>query len=207
MLQLASSAGRRTLTLAALLCAAGGSAIRVGPGSPFAPGAPGPGGVPPRVVSDPAPSSGSVTWTSAPWELLVTVGALREASQRADFAVARPADLRAVLADLRTRPTLPAAQAQISLDALRAALGSVGERQMAEARAQLERRAALQLASARLAREEGGPGLGFYRLAFQVPGGQGTVLAVQEGRDFNPFRQGVPASVLRLIEGRLTPPR
>ena len=91
----------------------------------------------------------------------------------------------------------------VAVAALHAALGPTGERQLAEARAQLERRAALQLASSRLARDEGLPDRAFYRLAFQVPGGQGTVQAVLDGQDFNPFRQGLPASVLKLVESKL----
>ena len=186
--------------LAALMAFSGALAIKVGPGSPLSPHT-----IPSQAAPQPMPetvSSSQTKWDNPTFELLVTVSALRDAARLSSFDVARPTDLSRELVRLRSLPALtPAAQA--SLAALHAALGPSGERQLAAARAQLERRAALQLASSRLARDEGLPDRVFYRLAFQVPGGQATVQAVLGGQDFNPFRQGLPASVLKLLEDKL----
>ena len=192
---------RTVPVLLGLLALSGAFAIKVGPGSPLSPRS-----IPPQTApqsAEEAAAPAQPKWDHPTFELLVTVSALREASRRNDFGVARPAELRRELARLRTLPALTPATAQASLAALHAALGPTGERQLADARALLERRAALRLASSRLARDEGMPDRAFYRLAFQVPGGQGTVQAVLDGHDFNPFRQGLPASVLKLIEGSL----
>lgn len=195
-----SSAVRAAPVLLGFLALSGALAIKVGPGSPLSPRTI-PAQTTPQTV--PAPVAARPAWDHPTFELLVTVSALRDAARRSGFSVARPAELGREFARLRSLPALTPADAGASLAALHAALGPTGERQLADARALLERRAALQLASSRLAREEGMPDRAFYRLAFQVPGGQGTVQAVLDGQDFNPFRQGLPASVLRLIEGRL----
>ena len=187
--------------LAALMAFSGALAIKVGPGSPLSPHT-----IPSQAAPQPMPetvSSSQTKWDNPTFELLVTVSALRDAARLSSFDVARPTDLSRELVRLRSLPALTPAAAQASLAALHAALGPSGERQLAAARAQLERRAALQLASSRLARDEGLPDRVFYRLAFQVPGGQATVQAVLDGQDFNPFRQGLPASVLKLLEDKL----
>ena len=192
---------RAVPVLMGLLALSGAFAIKIGPGSPLSPRSI-PPQTAPRAAEEPA-APAQPEWDHPTFELLVTASALRDAARRSDFSVTHPADLKRELVRLRTLPALSPAAAQASLAALHAALGPTGERQLAEARAQLERRAALQLASSRLARAEGLPDRAFYRLAFQVPGGQGTVQAVLDGQDFNPFRQGLPASVLKLVESKL----
>lgn len=186
--------------LLGFLALSGTFAIKIGPGSPLSPRSI-PGQTTPQAA--PAPAADRPEWDHPTFELLVTVSALRDAARRNDFVVERPAELKREFARLRSLAALTPADAGASLATLHAALGPTGERQLADARALLERRAALQLASSRLARDEGMPDRAFYRLAFQVPGGQGTVQAVLDGRDFNPFRQGLPASVLKLIEDRV----
>lgn len=197
---LSSSAVRVAPVLLGFLALSGALAIKVGPGSPLSPRS-----IPAQTTPQaaPAPSADRSEWDHPTFELLVTVSALRDAARRNGFSVADPAQLGRAFARLRSLPVLTPADAGASLTALHAALGPVGERQLADARALLERRAALQLSSSRLARDEGLPDRAFYRLAFQVPGGQATVQAVLDGQNFNPFRQGLPASVLKLIEDRV----
>lgn len=185
----------RSMLVLGLLGTAPALAIKVSTGSPFAA---------PSVPKPAAQTQVSRSeWQEPVLELLVTVSALRDASLRSDFAPQQPETLSALLAALRQKPTLSAEAARQGLTDLRAALGSEGLRQLDEARAHLERRAARQLASSRIARDETLPPPAFYRLALQVPGGQAVVSAVQNGQEFNPFAGGIPAVTLRLIEARL----
>lgn len=186
----------RSMFVLGLLGAAPALALKVGPGSPFAaPNVPKPAAQAPVSRSE---------WQEPALELLVTISALRDASLRNDFAPQQPEALARLLASLRQKPTLSAEAARQSLADLRAALGSEGLKQLNEARANLERRAARQIASSLIARDEELPPPAFYRLALQVPGGQAVVSAVQSGQEFNPFAGGIPAATLRLIETRLS---
>lgn len=180
-----------TLTLLALLTAAG--AIRVLPGSPLSPAPP--QGI--RTDAMPEPTS----WEPPTFELLVTVRALADLTQRGGqvLPATTSAQLARILERLGQQPRLTADQAEATLDAIARALGASGQQQLREARLRLEERAHMQLASSRYARGEDLPDMATFRLALLIPGGQATVFAVNRDPGLNPFRQGVPANTLKKL--------
>lgn len=183
--------------LVALLCTPS-SAVRVLPGSPFAPG------TPPRTAgTTPMPSTPSTvsTWQDARFELLISVRALTDVLQqdRRSLDAAQRQAAQQALRPLTEQATLDTTQARTRQGVLEAALGRAGVQRMQEARLKLEQRAHLQLSSSRYARGEEFPDMATYRLALLVPGGQATVRAMQNDASKNPFLQGVPATALKKL--------
>ncbi|WP_216323438.1 hypothetical protein [Deinococcus aestuarii] len=141
-------------------------------------------------------------------DLLVTVrllDGLLERGALAPGAEAR-AELRGALAELPTRATLGPLAADRTLARVRGALTGTQRDTLDAARADLERRANLNLSRARLAAPGGPPNVALLRYGFMLPGGFALARQVAANPELNPFaRAGTSADalerVLALLEG------
>ncbi|UQN09380.1 hypothetical protein [Deinococcus sp. QL22] len=144
-------------------------------------------------------------WQPSIFELLVTVGALAELLRPTSAVpmIEDRAALTKVLSDLGRFTVLSTARVDHTLNQIQVALGADGQRLLVSGRLRREQQVAQILARSRLVRTEDAPSPEFFRLAFQVPGGQATVAAVQLSPAVNPFLQGLPSSTLQTVLKRL----
>ncbi|WP_345464854.1 hypothetical protein [Deinococcus carri] len=155
------------------------------------------------AAADPSPDLARV---QPVLELLVTVRLLADLTAGDDFLLDAPARsaLSAILREQVTRPTLGPQDAQRTLDRLRGVLTAAQRERLDQARAELERRAALLLARSRFAAPDGPVNLTLYRYGFMLPGGAALVRRVAASPGLNPYREaGVSAATLQRLLGQL----
>lgn len=163
--------------------------------------------LPPHSAAAAADPSPELARVQPVLELLVTVRLLAELTAGDDFLLDAPARsaLSAILRAQVTRPTLGPQDAQRTLERLRGVLTAAQRETLDQARAGLERRAALLLARSRFAAPDGPVNLTLYRYGFMLPGGAALVRRVAASPGLNPYREaGVSAATLQRLLGQLT---
>ncbi|MEF2276679.1 hypothetical protein V3W47_00075 [Deinococcus sp. YIM 134068] len=135
-------------------------------------------------------------------DLLVTVRLLAGLLERGTLAPGAQAraELRAALEGLPDQPTLGPLAAERTLERVRGALTDTERGTLDAARADLERRANLNLSRVRLAMQDGPASVPLARYGFMLPGGLALARAVAADPERNPYAEGGPsAEALRRV--------
>ncbi|BDP41133.1 hypothetical protein DAETH_11020 [Deinococcus aetherius] len=167
----------------------------------------------PGRMSEPPRSSFSTVTTMQQarptLDLLVTVRLLAGLLERGTLAPGAQAraELAAALGELSTRPTLGPLAADRTLDRVRGALTGTQRGTLDAARADLERRADLNLSRARFAAPDGPVNVALLRYGFMLPGGFALARQVAADPELNPYaRGGASAATLERLLALLRGP-
>ncbi|WP_102127528.1 hypothetical protein [Deinococcus planocerae] len=135
-------------------------------------------------------------------DLLVTVRLLDALVERGTLVPGTEAraELREALGELPTRPTLGPLSADRTLARVRGALTGTQRGTLDAARADLERRANLNLSRARFAAADGPANVALLRYGFMLPGGFALARQVAANPELNPYaRPGTSAATLERL--------